>query len=132
MDRLGDDRHVAQMASLLGRDLPEPLTRTVIASILGLSEDEVVASLARLIDAEIIEPILTELSPGYRFRHELIREALAHSVGPDANENHGRIASVIEQSFPDYAQERPAVARLSLRQGRAARTGRRVSARCRE
>ena len=109
VDRLGSDRHIAQMASLLGRELPEPLTRAVIASILGLSEDEVVASLARLIDAEIIEPILTELSPGYRFRHELIREALAHSVGPDAKENHGRIANVIERLFPDAAHERPAL-----------------------
>ena len=84
VDRLGRDRQVAQMASLLGRDLPEPLTRTVIAGILGMPEDEVVASLARLVDKEIVEPLLTELSPGYRFRHELIREALAHSVGPDA------------------------------------------------
>jgi class 3 adenylate cyclase/tetratricopeptide (TPR) repeat protein len=107
VDRLGDDRHVAQMASLLGRELPEPLTRAVIASILGLTEDGVVRSLARLIDAEIIEPILTELSPGYRFRHELIREALVHSVGPDAKENHGRIARAIEQSFPDTSNERP-------------------------
>jgi class 3 adenylate cyclase len=109
VERLGSDRHVAQMASLLGRELPEPLTRAVIASILGLSEDEVVGSLARLIDAEIVEPLLTELTPGYRFRHDLIREALVHSVGADATENHGRIASVIEQSFREYAQERPAL-----------------------
>jgi class 3 adenylate cyclase/predicted ATPase len=109
VDRLGNDRHVAQMASLLGRELPEPLTRAVIASILGLSENDVVDSLARLIDAEIIEPILTELSPGYRFRHELIRESLVHSVGPDAKENHGRIANAIEQSFPDTSTERPAL-----------------------
>ena len=109
VDRLGSDRHIAQIASLLGRELPEPLTRAVIASILGLSENEIVASLARLIDAEIIEPILTELSPGYRFRHELIREALAHSVGLDAKENHGRIANVIERLFPDAAHERPAL-----------------------
>jgi len=109
VDRLGNDRHIAQMASLLGRELPEPLTRAVIASILGLSEVEIIGSLARLIDAEIVEPLLTELSPGYRFRHELIREALVHSVGPDAKENHGRIANVIEQSFPDSSHERPAL-----------------------
>jgi predicted ATPase len=107
VDRLEGDRHIAQMASLLGRDLPEPLTRTVIARILGVSEDEVVGSLARLIEAEIVEPILTELSHGYRFRHDLIREALVHSVGPDAASNHGRIAKVIEQLFSDYARERP-------------------------
>ena len=109
VDRLGDDRHIAQIASLLGRELPEPLTRTVVAAILGLGEREIVEGLTRLIDAEIIEPILTELSPGYRFRHELIREALAYSLGPDATENHGRIAKVIEQSFPEIARERPAV-----------------------
>ena len=109
VDRLGRDRQVAQLASLLGRDLPEPLTRTVISSILAVSETEVAASLARLIDAEIVEPLLTELSPGHRFRHELIREALAHSVGSDGKRNHGRIAGVIEQSFPDYAQDRPAL-----------------------
>jgi hypothetical protein len=39
----------------------------------------------------------------------LIREALAYSLGPDATENHGRIAKVIEQSFPEIARERPAV-----------------------
>ena len=109
LDRLGNDRPVAQMASLLGRELPEPLTRVVIASILHLGEDDVVASLARLIDAEIVEPLLTELTPGYRFRHELIREALVHSVGPDAKENHGRIAAAIEQSFREYGLERPAL-----------------------
>ena len=109
VDRLGADRQVAQMASLLGRDLPEPLTRTVIAGILGTREDEVLASLARLVDAEILEPRLTELTPGHRFRHDLIREALAHSVGPDAKENHGRIGNGVERSFPDYAREHPAV-----------------------
>jgi len=109
VDRLGGDRHIAQIASLLGRDLPEPLTRAVISSILGVTEGEVVASLARLIDAEIVEPLLTESSPGYRFRHELIRDALVLSVGPDAKENYGRIAEVIERSFPDPSPERLAL-----------------------
>lgn len=109
VDRLGRDRQVAQMASLLGRELPEPLTRTVIAGILGSSEDEVVASLSRLVDAEILERRLTELSPGHRFRHDLIREALSRSVGPDAKGNHGRIGEAIERSFPDYARDHPAV-----------------------
>ena len=109
VDRLGSDRQIAQMASLLGRELPEPLTRVVIARILGLTEDEAMRGLGRLIDAEIIEPILTELSPGFRFGHELIREALEHSVGADAKDNHGRIATVIEQLFPDIARDRPAL-----------------------
>ena len=109
VDRLGGDRHIAQMASLLGRDLPEPLTRVVIAIILGVTEAEVVSSLARLIDAEIVEPLLTERSPGYRFRHELIREALVLSVGPDAKDNYGRIADVIERVFPDSSPERLAL-----------------------
>jgi class 3 adenylate cyclase/tetratricopeptide (TPR) repeat protein len=109
VDRLGTDRSVAQIASLLGRDLPEPLTRSVVASLLNLTEDQVLQSLVRLIEAEIVEPLLTELSPGFRFRHELIREALVHSVGSDARGNHDRIVSVIERSFPEYAHERPAV-----------------------
>jgi class 3 adenylate cyclase/tetratricopeptide (TPR) repeat protein len=109
VDRLGRDRPVAQIASLLGRDLPEPLTRTVIARILNTADNDVLLSLSRLIDAEIVEPLLTELSPGYRFRHDLIREALVYSLGPDARENHGRIGSVIEQLFPEHAHERPAV-----------------------
>jgi len=109
VDRLGPDRQVAQMASLLGRELPEPLTRTVIARLLSLREDDVVAALARLVDAEIVEPVLTGLSPGHSFRHDLIREALAHSVGPDARQNHGRIGHGIEASFPDFARDRPAV-----------------------
>ena len=37
----------------------------VIARILGLTEDDAMRGLGRLIDAEIIEPILTELSPGF-------------------------------------------------------------------
>jgi len=109
VDRLGGDRHIAQMASLLGRNLPEPLTRAVISGILGVAEGEVVASFARLIDAEIVEPMLTERSPGYRFRHELIREALVLSVGPDAKQNYGRIADVIERSSPDPSPERLAL-----------------------
>ncbi len=109
VDRLGRDRQVAQMASLLGRDLPEPLTRTVIAGILGWREDEVVASLSRLVESDILERRLTELSPGHRFRHDLIREALEHSVGPDTKGNHGRIGDTVERSFPDYARDHPAV-----------------------
>jgi predicted ATPase len=109
VDRLGRDRPVAQLASLLGRDLPGNLTRVVIASILGLPEDDVLGSLTQLIDAEIVEPVFTELSPGYRFRHDLIREALVHSVGPDAPANHGRIADAIELAFPAVAKERPAL-----------------------
>jgi len=107
VDRLGDDRQTAQIASLLGRDLPEPLTRTVIGAILGLSEADVVLRMARLIDAELIEPNLTQLNPGYRFRHDLIREALVHSLGPDATANHRRIAAVIERSYPELTTERP-------------------------
>ena len=110
MDRLGNDRHVAQMASLMGRDLPEPLTRDVIASILGLSDADVVGSLARLIDAEIVEPLLTELTPGYRFRHELIREALALLGGTRCNaEPRPDRRSASSRRFPNTAVERPAL-----------------------
>jgi class 3 adenylate cyclase/predicted ATPase len=109
VDRLGADRQVAQMASLLGRELPEPLTRAVIAHLLGLREDDVVDALARLTHAEIVEPLLTGLSPGHRFRHELIRQALEHSVGPDVRDNHGRIGHAINALLPDYARDQPAV-----------------------
>lgn len=117
VDGLGADRRVAQVASLLGRELPEPLTRTVVAAILGKSPEEVVQSLERLIEAEVIEPHLTALSHGYRFRHELIRESLVQSIGPDVRQNHARIADAIEQSFPDMATEQPAV--LAFHRGRA-------------
>lgn len=117
VDRLGEDRHVAQLASLLGRELPEPLTRTVVASILGLDQSAVVRSLERLIEADVVEPHLTGPTSGYRFRHELIRESLVESIGPDVRQNHARIADAIEQWFPDVATEQPA--RLAFHRTRA-------------
>jgi len=76
LDRLGDAKHVAQTASVLGRDFP----RSLLSAIAGVGEDELKASLRVLVEAEVLYLRGTHLKQSFVFKHALLQEAAYESL----------------------------------------------------
>lgn len=108
LDRLGGDRLIAQIGALLGRYIQTSVIRATVARVSGYTESEVERGLTRLIDADVLEPLLTDTVPGYRFRHDLIRDTVFRSLLVDQRRSfHGAIGEELEASFPNYVNEDP-------------------------
>lgn len=71
LDRLGDARDVAQLASVLGRDFSYDLLR----ALSPLSDGDLAAALGRLSDAEVIYARGQPPRARYQFKHALIQDA---------------------------------------------------------
>ena len=104
LDRLGSAREAAQIGAVLGRDFTYPLLRDVSE----MDEPLLQAALERLTDADIlfIEGALPQAT--YRFRHALIQDAAYESLLKSRrNELHARIVKVLEERFPELAEQQP-------------------------
>lgn len=85
-------REALAAAALLG----DPVDVHVLAAVLGLD----VAATARCVDAAVAQRLLVADPPmGYRFRHALVRDAVAATVAPgDVAEIHRRAAAVLARA----------------------------------
>ena len=103
LDRLGQAKEAAQLAAVIGREVPGELLRAVAPW-----DGEVLGSLLdRLVAAELLEP-LEGTSPGYSFRHALIREAAYGSLLRQQRQDwHARLAATLEERFPALAAAQP-------------------------
>ncbi|NNL66413.1 MAG: AAA family ATPase, partial [Myxococcales bacterium] len=105
LDRLGAYKRVAQWAALLGREVPIDLCRAVLPDDAAPLDEALVA----LRSAGLVSRSL----PGERrfsFKHALVQETAARSLlKSQRREAHARIASVLEQQFPELAVSQPEV-----------------------
>ena len=105
LDSLPAGKEAAQVASALGRSFSVKLLREVAPSLgRQLSSD-----LEQLLEAGVLE---TAGDAGdattYSFRHALVREAAYHSqLKARRREVHQRTAEILEQTYPDVAQQEP-------------------------
>ncbi len=76
LDRLGDAREVARVASVLGREF----TRAQLSALLPAAGDAVDRGLDRLVEAEILKRRGGRWRAAFRFRHGLIRDAAYESL----------------------------------------------------
>ena len=104
LDRLASVRHVAQIGAAIGREFPYSLLRAVS----GLPEDELQASLARLVASELVFQRGTPPDAVYTFKHALVQDAAYGSLLRNARRQlHAQIAEALETHFPELMDSQP-------------------------
>jgi predicted ATPase/class 3 adenylate cyclase len=107
LDRLEPGvKEIAQIAAAIGREFGQKL----LALVAARPEDELQATLARLVAAEIILPAPGSAAEGgtYVFRHALIQEIAYQSLLlARRRQYHGLIADALERHYPEIAERQP-------------------------
>jgi class 3 adenylate cyclase len=103
LDRLGEAREVAQIASVIGRVFPFALLDAVAPK-----GNELEGALAKLAAAGIVFPEGRGAERSYSFKHALVRDAAYESLLLSRRRDwHERIARAIEAYFPDLTANEP-------------------------
>ncbi|HZO82298.1 MAG TPA: adenylate/guanylate cyclase domain-containing protein [Candidatus Binataceae bacterium] len=104
LDRLSTTREVAQLGSVLGREFSYELLRAVS----GLDQEALEQALANLVGAEILFQHGTIPQARYVFKHALLQDAAYESVLKSTRQrHHQRVATVLDERFPEIKAERP-------------------------
>ena len=104
LDRLGDERRIAQVASVLGRSFARDVLRRLDIG----EEHELDEALHQLEERQLIAGV--GLPPGahYEFRHALIRDAAYESIPPRRRAAlHAQAARAIEAAYPGWSARNP-------------------------
>jgi len=104
LDRLGPAREIAQVAAVLGREIPEEVLRAVAPC----GEERLLRELDRLVAAEILVRRGRPPQQRYLWKHALLQDAAyASLLRADRRRHHGRIAGILAARFPDVADAQP-------------------------
>ncbi len=109
LDRLGQAKDVAQLASVLGRSFPVELLEAVFDG----EADIVARALGELVEAELLYKRGLGPLAEYSFKHALIQDIAYQSLLKSQRQQvHRRVGEILESRFPQRASEAPeAVAR---------------------
>ena len=119
LDRLGDEKWIAQVASVVGRSFEREMLRRLSGG--DGDERELDDALHRLEQQQLIAGV--GLPPGaqYEFRHALIRDVAYESIPPRRRAAlHAKAAEAIETAYPEWARRNPEI--LAYHHERAAQT----------
>jgi tetratricopeptide (TPR) repeat protein len=106
LDRLGSAKAVAEVAAVIGREFPYEL----LAMVVELPEERLRDELYQLVEAGLLVARPTSTTPGYAFKHALVRDAAyAGLLRKKQATLHARIAAALIDGFPDTAQSHPEV-----------------------
>ena len=99
IDRLpAEDRHLLQVASVLGKDVPVPL----LQAIADLTDEEIRRGLSRLQAAEFLYETRVSPDSEYTFKHALTHEVTYGTLLPERRQAlHARIVDAIERFNPE-------------------------------
>jgi class 3 adenylate cyclase/DNA-binding response OmpR family regulator/predicted ATPase len=105
LDRLGLAKEVAQTGAALGREFSHEVIRAVAD---WLPEQQLWEALGSLVQSELLHCRGTPPDSVYLFKHALLQDA-AHEtlLRSKRRELHARIAAVLEERFPEVAEEQP-------------------------
>jgi predicted ATPase len=104
LDRVGDAARLAQLAATIGREF----THELLAAVAGKDEATLQAELSQLLDAEILFQKGHPPRCTYIFKHALLEDAAYNSLVKTARQqNHRRIAEVLETQFPQLIETQP-------------------------
>jgi class 3 adenylate cyclase len=107
IDRLGDAKRMAQMASVVGHGFDTP----TLAALAGVGDDVAARHLESLIDNGIIVLVPGAHGPRYDFRHALVQEAAYESLlRADRRAAHGAVADLLQAKDPEAAVAPEAIA----------------------
>jgi class 3 adenylate cyclase/tetratricopeptide (TPR) repeat protein len=106
LDRLGSARAVAEVAAVIGREFSYEL----LAKVVELPEERLRDELYQLVDAGLLVARRTSATPGYAFRHALVRDAAYSCLLRKKQATlHARIATALVNCFPETAESQPEV-----------------------
>jgi class 3 adenylate cyclase/tetratricopeptide (TPR) repeat protein len=104
LDRMGEEREVAQLAAVLGREFSVEL----LAAVAAVDGPALQAALARLVQAEILYPKGRPPRSIYIFKHALLEDALYGTlIKARRQQCHRRVGEVLEAQFPQTAETKP-------------------------
>jgi len=104
LDRLGEARELAQIASVIGRQF----TFALLDALAPRGRPELEASLEKLIAAGIVFPEGRGLEQSFSFKHALVRDAAYESLLLARRRDwHERTARALEDGFPELAANEP-------------------------
>jgi serine/threonine protein kinase/tetratricopeptide (TPR) repeat protein len=104
LDRLGSAKETAQIAAALGREF----SIEVLTSVSSSPPDVVEQDLRTLATAGLCTRGHRLTDRLGKFKHALVRDAAYDSLARPARQNvHARIATVLEERFPDLTRARP-------------------------
>jgi predicted ATPase len=104
LDRLASVRLVAQIGAAIGRAFPYALLHAVSR----LPEDELQASLTRLVASELVFQRGTPPDAVYAFKHALVQDAAHGSLVRSVRQQlHAQIAEALEAHSPEMMESQP-------------------------
>jgi class 3 adenylate cyclase/tetratricopeptide (TPR) repeat protein len=104
LDRLGEEKPLAQLASILGREFPQRL----LEAVAPFTKPELQARLSTLIEAGFLVRRERASQTTYSFRHALIQEvAYSSLLRARRRVYHERIAAVLAEQFPELVEAQP-------------------------
>ncbi|HEX6903878.1 MAG TPA: protein kinase [Thermoanaerobaculia bacterium] len=104
LDRLGEAKTVAQLASVIGRTF----TLEQLEALSWIKGAALSAALGRLVQAEILHRRGPARGVRYVFRHALIQDAAYLSLlASDRQQLHHRLALLLQEKFPAVAEAEP-------------------------
>jgi tetratricopeptide (TPR) repeat protein len=106
LDRLASVKDVAQIGAAIGREFSYAL----IAAVASLSERDMNAALAQLVEAELIFQRGVPPDATYQFKHALVQDAAyATLVRSRRQQLHGLIGRALVEQFPETADIEPEI-----------------------
>src|SRR5215470_17694194 len=104
LDRLASVRQLAQIGAAFGRWF----RYTSLRAVAGLTEEELQASLTRLVASELVFQSGSPPDAIYTFKHALVQESAYNSLLRNTRQQlHGRIAETLEARFPELIDSQP-------------------------
>jgi class 3 adenylate cyclase len=107
LDRLGTEKEIAQLASVIGREVPHRL----LEAAAGAEPEALRSALERLVAGELLLRHGRPPETSYVFRHALIQEAAYGALLRSKRRAlHARVAFALERYFPERTVSQPEVA----------------------
>ena len=121
LERLGEAKAIAQLASVIGRSFSHQL----LAAIAGEHASAFEPALARLLESGLVRLEQEDDENAYTFKHALVRDVAYYSLlKRQRRELHARVADAIEIHLPELSSREPAYVAQHLSE--AGRTSRAV------
>ena len=106
LDRMGEAKEVAQIASVIGNEFSAGLLRDVAP----IAEERLKTELEKLVEAELLFEQGDSPSRSYQFKHALIQDAAYQSLVRSSRQHyHRKIANTLKERFPDVAETQPEI-----------------------
>ena len=107
LDRIGRPRELARIAAAVGREFTLDQLGAVVQD---RDPEDLRDELHALVDAELMVRVASPSAAAYAFRHALIQDAAYGTLlRSERRALHGRIATVLQERFPEVAAGQPEI-----------------------